>query len=491
MQQMHKIGIRRFPVLGLMGMLWLAVGFAVQAADTPVSQEPAPDLTAATRTITLEQAKALALQADSAVKTARNNLQKARLATKLAVLKSFPQATVTDTLGQNLDQLDETPDKNLNSLTITITENVSTGVHLYGQKVSSDIEAAFWDQVSSEADLVIAQANAIYNVESYYFAALKAQQNLAVLERQVQNSLAAARLADVQLSQGKITKPDQLKAQSDLATARLNLEQGRANYQVALEQLGNEIGINDFQSLKLEDVEFASIPAAVDKARLQSTAIQKRLEMKKAEIAMNKAARALAQMKNQVLPDVSLGYNYYKKEQSQSLSISYSFLSGDITGSAEQSYGDYRSSETTRYSENDIMLKFTWNLGFFGTASNQIAQAELDLENARISRDQTSREIVTSLNQACSDYALAVAKANANQQLIPYYEKQLEIVKVQHQLGVATELDVAKAETNLLQYQVQAAGSNYDRFLAYEKLRLTTGELYPLTNPTAQGGTGK
>lgn len=489
---MYKIGIRRLPVLGLMGMLWLVVGFVVHAADTtPVSQDPALATTTITQSITLEQAKTLALQADSSVQTARNNLQKARLATKLAVLKSFPQASVTDSLGKNLDRLDETADRNLNNLTITITENVSTGIHLYGQKISSDIEAAFWDQAGSEADLVIAQANAVYNVESYYFAVLKAQQNLAVLEKQEQNSQAAAKLADVQLTQGKITKPDQLKAQSDLATARLNLEQGRANYQVALEQLGNEIGIGDFQRLKLEDVELASIPTVVDRAQLKATALQKRLEMKKTEITMNKAAKTLAQVKNQALPDVSIGYNYYKKDQTQSLSLSYSFLSGNITGNAEQRSGDYRSSETQRNAENDIMLKFTWNLGFFGTASNQIAQAQLDLENAQISRDQTSQGIVTSLNQACSDYALAVTKANVNEQLVPYYEKQLQIVKVQHQMGSVTELDVAKAETSLLQSRVQAAGYEYDRFLAYEKLRLTSGELYPLSDPGKQGATGK
>lgn len=439
-------------------------------------------------TLTLDQAITAALKNDFQVVTARNNLEKAKLAVRKEILNTYPQAVINDSLGQDLIS-----GKSGNSLTITIKETYPTKFNLYGKKVPTAIETALWDQLSSELQLKITAANVTNTAVSNYINILKARQNLKLQESVVKNSQGALSIAQEQLKQGQITKPTELKAENDLANAQYTLEKNRSDYQMALEQLGNQIGIDDVSGLNLAEISMDQIPQQLDLAQLKTEAAQKRLELRQERINVQKAERQLAMDQNKTLPQLNFSYDYNNSDGTLSMNVNYGLLSGDITGNLTGSSNDSNisiptptpglgpgSREDPNKQKNTFTLNMTWNLDF-GTAKNQAQQSKITLENAQNSEKEKLEGVLWELQQAHSNFVFALKKAELNEDALPFYQKQLEIKRLQVKIGTATQLELAQTETDLLQAQVQLVNARYDLMAAYKKVQLSAGELYPQT----------
>jgi outer membrane protein TolC len=436
--------------------------------------------------ITLDQAIQMALKHDYKVGTASNDLEKSKLAVKQQVLQIFPQAKIDGSYLYGLDNQTYP-----NNYSLIISESIPTTGNLYGHKVVSNVDAAVWDQMNSEAGLQITKATVIFNTTQDYMNALKAQRVLQMQEEAVKNAQAANDLSSEQLRIGKVTKTTQLQAENNLANANLTLEQNKADLEIALQQLGNQIGIDDISQITLVDDTKNFVTEDPDFDQLKAKALKDRLELQQAKITIKKAELAWAQAANQELPAINLSYNRVNDtnnsgnnniNDNQSYSVSYDFLSGNLgwNASSKQSQNNTSNySSTNDFYQKYISLEFTWNLDF-GIARNLAAQAKVTLDSAKISQQQTVQTINLDLDQAIHDYKIAVKKTQTNQKLIPYYQKDLEIKKLQNQLGTtSTPLDVSTAELNLLQAQITVISASYDQLVAYQKLKLVSGELYP------------
>jgi outer membrane protein len=420
-------------------------------------------------TLTLDQAVAMALKNNYQVRISHNDLEKAKLTVKQEVARIYPQASVDGQYGYDLDQ-NNFP----TNYTITISETYPTKLNLYGQQIPTSVEASLWDQVSSEMGLQITEANVVYNTTAQYLTALKAKKLAGFQELAVKNAQTAANIAQEQLARGKITKPAQLKTESDLATAEYTLEKNRSDYLLALCQLGNLIGLEDLSQVELMEVA-NTLVVPPNYSQLRDTVLQNRLEIRQAQITVDKAQRVLAQASNQELPDLSLGYSNIN--QTMNFTTGYSFLSGNLSGNAlHKSVADNRD---TRFGPPDrtLFLKLTWNLDFGITrGQTQISQAGVD--TAKNNQKLQEQNIRLELDQAIAAYQLAVKKAATDRQAIPFFQKTLEIKHLQYQLGSATQLEVSTAEQDLLQAQITATGSGYDETAACQKLKLVSGSLY-------------
>ncbi|MGE5581129.1 MAG: TolC family protein [Bacillota bacterium] len=462
---------KNIPLWNLVSLLMLAVFLFSSALVLADTNQP----------ITIAQAVEMALKNDCQIGIAGNDLEKAKLAVKQQIAQVFPQAKI-----DGLYEYDVNNQTYPHNYSIVISETIPTNFSLYGKKVVSNIDAAVWDQINSETQLQITKANVTFNTIQYYINALKAQQVLRMQQEVVKNALTANNLALEQLRLGKVTKTTQLQSENNLATASLDLEQDKADYEIALQQLGNQIGITDSNQIVLVDNTANYKAAAVDFEKLKEKAQKDRLELQQARIAVKKAELAWAQAANQGLPTVNLSYNNVDK--TQGYSISYDFLSGNLGWNAAQRQNDSsvpdwnNNNNNTPYSSSNqkyYALEFTWNLDF-GIVRSQAAQAKMALESANISQQQTGQKINLEVDQAIHDYKIAAQKVATNQKLVPYYQKDLEIKKLQNQLGVAsTPLDVSTAELNLLKAQIAVVTAEYDQLVAYQKLRLVSGDLYP------------
>lgn len=444
-------------------------------------------LAADAQAITMDQAVEMALKNDSEVLNARNNVEKAKLGVKLEVIKTWPQATVTGSVFRELDSVD--PQNFPNTFSVTIKNTVQTGFHLYGKSVPSNIEQAIWEQIDTEAELKITEADTIYNTVSLYLSTLKAKQTVSYQEAIVKSSLTSLEIAKEQFRQNKIIKPEEYKAKNDWESASYTLAKNRSDYQLAMQQLGNQMGVKDISGMELVEPTLSEIKETPDTSKMKEIAVKQRLEMKQAQISIQKVEQQLAQSMNDALPDLTFGYSYrFTKDESsnsrnETLSIDYSFLSGDIISNGQEELGQsrYFDNQYRTSTYNALTLKLTWDLDF-GTSQNQIKQNQLLLTNAKNTGAQTQQGVEWDVDQAAAAYQLAVKKVEISRQALPYYQKQLEIKRVEVKLGMASQSELASVENNLLQARNQLKSDEYDRLLAYKKLQMVSGELYLFQN---------
>jgi len=426
--------------------------------------------------INLDLAIQMAVRHDYELKSAQNDQEKAKLAVKQQVIATLPQIDLGAETGHDLEKSD-----NFQNASVTVQETIPTEWRFYGQKIASGKETAQWDQQNSEDEYLISRAEVIYNAISLYFEAIKAERLLKYQEAAVNNAQATAEYAAKQLSLGKITKVTQLTEENDLAKACYELESNRQDYRLALKKLAQQIGVNDYQAIKLNYTVARVDMDVKEYEQLRTEALQKRLELHQNKIAVKQAESDLAEVVNEKLPGLNLGYQ--NRTEKQSYNLDYNFLTGEFSWTAawQESYLDdvdrSGSDDVFGYTRSRFTLELSWSFDF-GSVKNQIQQATYTLENAKLDYLQSVQDITAEVDEAISGYELAVSNVALTQQALPLYQKELELKKLQLNLGMVTALEVAEAELNLANAQVEVDNAGDDLLVAAEKLKLSLGELY-------------
>ena len=422
--------------------------------------------------LSLNQAISLALEHDFQVQNDRNQKTKSGLGVKEAAKGRYPQATVDYSLQHDLIN-----EENSNRYSLMITETFETGWSLYGSKVATTVKAASWEEVLAGLQFKITQANTIYNTTSLYLQVLKLTENLRLNQLASKNLEKAASIAAERLKLGKITKSDELKIQNDLANSQYELEKCQADRTLALTELANQIGMLDPNQLYLENASKSLETKSFNYVELRNELLKRRLEINQSEIGLQKARRIWAQQKNEILPNVGLGYNYQQLNgsQNQTANLNYSLLNGTLTGNAQtQPAEDLRSV----HSSQNLALNLDWKFNY-GSSSDRAKQAQLDVDNALNSQKQTIAQVKLDLEKAISTYELATKKISISQKAIAYYQKNLSVKQLELKLGTVTQLEVALVEQELLVAQLNVVSSQYDQLIADQKLKLAAGLLYP------------
>ena len=431
--------------------------------------------------IDLDQAIGMALEHDYQEKIAVNNLEKAKLMVKEKFINTLPKINLGAEKGENLSS-----GADLQNTSLTITETIPTNLRLYGKKTASEWEISKWGLRASEADYRISRAQIIYDTIALYHNTVKAERMLAYQETAVVIAAEKAEHAEIQLSIGKITKVAQLTAENDLAKARYELESNRQGYLGNLKQLAQKIGIKEYRSLRLDHTVSTTEIDVTDYEKLLVKALETRLELLKTRVTIKEAEQELAKTINSGLPALSLAYQNRSREESYNLE--YDFLSGNFNWTAawQQDYLDdinYGGNDDVfGASKSQYKLKFFWSLGF-GDVKNQIQQATYTLENAKLTHLQYIAAISAEVDETLSAYELAVLKVAQAEQGLELYQKDLELIKLKSELGMATSFQVKDAELKLAGVKMEIENARCDLRVTAEKLRLAVGELYDWDEP--------
>lgn len=426
--------------------------------------------------IDLDQAIRMALEHDYQEKIAVNNLEKAKLVVKEKFINTLPKINLGAEKGENLSS-----GADLQNASLTVKETIPTNLRLYGRKTASELEISKWGLQASEADYRISRAEIIFDTISLYLKVLKAKRMLDYQETNVVIAAEKAEDAKIQLSLGKITKVAQLTAENTLAKARYELESNRQGYLGNLKQLAKKIGIKDYHSLCLDQTVNTTEIEVTDYEKLLVKALETRLELLKTQVKVKEAEQELAKTINGGLPALSLAYQNRSREESYNLE--YDFLSGNFNWTAawqqdfldDINYGG--NDDVFGASKRQYKLKLSWSLGF-GDDKNRIQQATYTLENAKLAHWQGIETISAEVDAALSGYELAVLKRTQAEQGLELYQKDLELIGLKSELGMATPFQVKDAELKLAGAKMEIDNALCDLRIAAEKLRLALGELY-------------
>lgn len=233
---------------------------ALAASDVPPAASTA-DATAATR-LSLAEAVHLALRDSPALQGSRADARAAGALVRSARADTRPQVTATTYLSDStMNSILTTPPGVPgpgNIYGVPATKHADQDVMLMvplltGGRLAAEVRSARAGAAAAATDVRSMELDVALQVETSYWQALFARQNVSAFDERVRDADERLRLEQVSFDAGKIPRLDLLRAQAYSADANQSLTNSRRDADLALVDLSTAIGLPADAPLVLTD----------------------------------------------------------------------------------------------------------------------------------------------------------------------------------------------------------------------------------------------
>jgi len=154
--------------------------------------------------------------------------------------------------------------------------------------------------------LLLDQFDLKLEVEEAYYAVLRAQNLVAVLEEALRVSRRQLEIAEQRFARGTGTQADVLSAASQVAQTEANLAQARGGYEIALLNFRRVLGVDFAEPIAPLPSEFAFEPYETSPDADIAFALEHRIEVLQARLAVEAAAKQVELFDNDYTPELAL-----------------------------------------------------------------------------------------------------------------------------------------------------------------------------------------
>jgi outer membrane protein len=334
------------------------------------------------------------------------------------------------------------------SETITITQPIFTG-----GRVASQVSAAEASVLAGREALRQSEQTVLQNVIQVYVDVRRdqenqaiAQENLALLRRQLEE-------ANARFDVGEITRTDVAQTQASVAAAQAQLSQSQAQLANSRASYAAVVGRNP-GTLAPEPSLAKLLPANIDDAF--NAAEHNNPQIRQADYTEQASAAKVAAAKAQTRPSFGLQAQLGYSGGNLGLTSPFANYSHDITASA--------------------VVNFPIFTG--GTTSSQIRQAAENNNVDRIGIEAARRQVLLLVSQAWNQLLGARASLVSNEEQVSAANIAFEGTRLEAQVGLRTTLDVLITEQNLSNAQLALVNSRHDEYFAGAVLLAATGSLF-------------
>ena len=441
----------------MMGAVGLILALSIQ-----------PAVVGAAKSLSLEEAIALAQHHSPVLKASRQELKSSDAERRIAGAAYLPKVDVSETFantnnpaqafGLILNQGRFTS-ADFNTTTLNrpgSTENYRSAVTLTqpvynGGREKLGVQLAEIGQEASAEQFAQAQQRVLFLVTKAYYDLVMAKAMLAVARDSVQIAQANVKHIQSRVRNGVAVKSELLQADVRLAGLREDAIRADQAVRVAAIGLRHAIGLD-------EEVDAAK-PLAVEEGRtldlhlLVSRALEQRPDYRTLAMDLKKSHVGVQMARSAFLPNVNLQTSY------------------ELNNTAPLSPNG---------SNNYVALGIV-SLNLFNGLSDQaqLQKARAAEDRVRELMDAKRREIEVEVVDAYYGLAAASERIMVTQTAIAQAEENLRIVANRYQSGVSPILDLLSAEFALNQAKQNRIRAIYDLQLGRAKLDLTIGDFQP------------
>jgi outer membrane protein TolC len=325
-----------------------------------------------------------------------------------------------------------------------------------GGRVGTGLEIARQYLRAVDMEIAEAESDIALQVRNAYFQTVLADAFIAISEEAY--ALANAHLAQVQLfrQQGTVSDFDVLRASVERDNLEPNIIEARNARRLAELNLRRLVNVPAGQPLELLtplDVRIADVDRA---ALLDALAMRPALLGLDAMVAAREGAVRIARAER--LPTVGAAANF-----------SYQAFPDRVTPFDTNWRRDWS------FSVQAAVPIFN---GF--RTSGQVQQAQAELRQIELQRDEVRQAIALELESALGDFDAARAQIEARRATVAQARRALELAELRFGSGLSTQLDVSNARLLLEQSRANEAQSLFNYLNALARLERVTGNQVPL-----------
>ena len=296
------------------------------------------------------------------------------------------------------------------------------------------------------------EQSVVFDVVNAYLNGLLAQEQARVAHAAVAMTQADLDRAQAREKQGLAVASDVLSAQAQLAQAKEDLIRAQNGVAISQAALNVSMGVAEDAPTSTEG-KLAEVRVSVgDLATLQLQALKQRPDYHEAQFQAQRAGNSVSLAKKEFLPRL------------------------DIMGSWEQDNQTF----TTRGGNNWVAgATLTFNIFDGGARRAQIAESKAYQQRAEAMRSQMESSVRLQVREAYLNLNAARQRVEVSLDSAAQAQESLRILRNRYDSGLATIMDVLRAETMRTSAQNNHLNAVYDYRLAFAALELATGELGP------------
>lgn len=420
-------------------------------------------VSAQTKTLTLEQARQIALERNLNVAQAQNNIESAQAGVLAATGRYLP--TLSASGGWRRNQY-EGP-VNFNGVIFpnskTVTNNFSTGLDLNyvvfdGFAREGNYTRSSADAIATEQTAARTRQSIVFQVESAYLNVLRNEQLVKVSEENLKRDQRQLERITESNRVGALSRADVYRQQSQVASDELNLINAQNSFDKAKADLIALIGLDVTDDYLVAD---QSISTEIAQSELESASYSN--------------AKELAQRAIEKRPDYA-GANEAVRAAEGNMSAARSGYFPTISASAGYGFSNSELSKLTDNKSIDWGIGLRWNI-FDGFGTNQQLQAaQVQRKNAELALEQTERNINVEVKKALLDLDAARKGYEVTLKGLTSATEDRKIAEERYNLGAGTLLDLLTANAGLVNAQANKVNSVYNYIIAKRNVEYAIGE---------------
>lgn len=296
------------------------------------------------------------------------------------------------------------------------------------------------------------QLKTIFNVKRAFYAVLLQKELIKVNEAALVRDSALVRLSNSKLRANLATRRDVLSAEIRFADDRAALIAAQTDYERAMDELKDVMGIPIQLPIKLQEVELSYSGEPLDEKFLIRVALENNplLQAADTQIRNRKLKRRVA--KNKLLPqlDLTVGYSgQFDSDTDNDLSIN------------------------TRGFQVMLSLDYPF---LNRSAAAEAEAAEIALTQDELERERLRRELVIGVRDVVRSTYSSIEEIDALQKTIAAAKEKVKFATMMFNLGRASNLDVTDAQEALLKAQTQYAKKLIDYHMDLALLETLIGQ---------------
>ncbi|MCX6345220.1 MAG: TolC family protein [Armatimonadetes bacterium] len=414
--------------------------FSALAASALLCSVAAAQETQKPAALSLKECLSIALQRQTEVITAQNNvtIAKSRLAQNTSGY--LPQVSIDNNafvIGSKTGVLSQST----TGTALNITQNIFDG----GMREANTLGARYSVKQSSAA-LDRTRQSVSYNVTQAYYEVLRSKHLAEVSEANVKYNEELRDQIKSNAELGEAAQVDVLPVEAQLANARVDLLSAKNKARTAALELQFAMGMTPEQGFDIIEMETISDIAIEPLDGYITTAVKNRPDVLQTQAGLGVARASVRAARVSLYPRPVISGNYQRS------------VSGGFTQTGAQFTGG-----------------IAFNL-FDGGASRAAYQsAQASQANAQEQTQQLDRTIRTQVEEALLNLTSAKERVAASEASLGASASNLDAQKERYNQGLAITLDLLNAEVQLVTAQSNAIQAKYDYYTAIAQMDYATG----------------
>jgi outer membrane protein len=412
------------------------------------------------RTVTLEEAVALALRVQPAVVQAQGDLDVAYAGKRQAIGSYLPTLSFSSGISQNSPDRwnPQTQQYITGQRSVSYSTGLDASLLLFdGLSRMADTKAANATVSSADATLTNQRFQVILQTKQAFFGALAAGELVRVTATQVARAEQQLKISKEKLAAGSAIRSDTLRSTVELGNARLQLLNAQAQLATAEANLARLIGAEG--AVRASGAPALPSVSALDTAALRLEVVSRSPSVQAAEAQARAADAQVGVARAQYLPTLRASF------------------SQNWAGAQNDTWLSPGAIADWPRLGNSWSLRFNLSWPLFNGFSRETAMtrslagrkaAEARAAEARRQANAAFTQQLAALEAAAQQLAIAEASRTAA-------EEDLRVQQERYRLGAATIVDVLTSQVSLGQAEVNLVQARLDLLLAKAQIEALVG----------------